>query len=226
MGRGLIAWCVFGVMLLGLKAHLDLTARKYPDVAVNGAGVTYHVPKTIVTNGDSWRADAARLAGCWDAREAGLVGGLSGASGCDAPRALHLDLARLGGEGLMSRYSSNVALWRNYAAPPEQLQQAKDALRSGHVMYREDWGFHRVEAPGSSWVFLFVAPPVSEAQVDALYAGRCFRSDFGSDIGMSCTMVERLPGGVALEYSFGPDAIPEVPELRREAQGLLASWRR
>jgi hypothetical protein len=75
-------------------------------------------------------------------------------------------------------------------------------------------------------VFLFAAPPVSDGQVDAFYAGRCFRSDFGTDIGMSCTMVERLPGGVALEYSFGPDAIPDVPAPRREAQALLASWRR
>jgi hypothetical protein len=226
MGRGLIAWCVFGVMLLGLKAHLDLTARKYPDVAVRGGGVVYHVPVSLVTNGDSWRADVARLAGCWDVREAGVIGGLSGASGCDAPRALHLDLTRLGGEGLMSRYASNVALWRNYVPPQEQVEQARDALRSGRLLYRGDWAFHRLEVPGSSWVFLFAAPPVSDAQADALYAGRCFRSDFGTDIGMSCTMVERLPGGVALEYSFGPDAIPDVPVLRREAQALLAAWRR
>lgn len=226
MGRGFILWCVFGALLLGLKAHLDLTAQKYPDVAVRGGGVVYHVPVRLVTNGGSWRADVARLAGCWDVREAGVIGGLSGASGCDAPRALHLDLARLGGEGLLARYSSNVALWRNYVPPPEQLQQAEEALRSGRVTYREDWAFHRVEAPGSSWVLLFVAPPVSDAQADALYAGRCFRPDVGTDIGMSCTMVERLPGGVALEYSFGPDAIPEVPALRREAQALLADWRR
>jgi hypothetical protein len=126
----------------------------------------------------------------------------------------------------MSRYARDVALWRNYAPPPEQRQQAREALRSGHLMYREDWAFHRVEAPGVSWVFLFVAPPVSDVQVDGLYAGRCFRSDFGTDIGMSCTMVERLPGGVALEYSFGPDAVPEVPALKREAQALLAAWRR
>ena len=43
---------------------------------------------------------------------------------------------------------------------------------------------------------------------------------------MTCTMVERQPGGVALEYSFGPDAIPEVPAIRHDAQALLASWRR
>jgi hypothetical protein len=188
--------------------------------------VTYHVPRTLVTNADSWRADVSRFAGCWDAREAGVIGGLSGASGCDAPRALHLDLARLGGEGLLPRYASNVALWRNYAPPQEQLQQAKAALRSGHVVYSGDWAFHRVEAPGSAWVYLFAAPPASEVQVDALFAGRCFRSDFGTDIGMSCTVVERLAGGIALEYSFGPDAIPEVPTLRREAQTLLANWRR
>ena len=226
MGRGVILWCVFGALLLGLKAHLDLTARKYPDIAVQGGGVVYHVPTRLVTNGDSWRADVARLAGCWDTREAGVIGGLSGASGCDAPRALHLDLERLGGEGLLSRYASNVALWRNYVPPGEELQQARDALRGGRFAYRQDWAFHRLEAPGSSWVFLFVAPPASDAQVDGLYAGRCFRSDFGTDIGMSCTMVERLPGGVALEYSFGPDAVPEVPALRREAQALLANWRR
>lgn len=226
MSRGFIAWCAFGLMLLGLKAHLDLTARKYPDVAVSGGRATFHVPARLVTNGGNWRADLQRLSGCWDVREAGMLGVLSEASGCDGPHALHLDLARLGGEGLLPRYASNVALWRNYVPPREQLEALKDAVPAGHFVVRSDWRLVRLETPGSSWVFLFGAQPRSPVEAASLFAGRCFRPDAGTDIGMSCTVVEREAGGVALEYSFGPDAVPDVPALRSEAQALLASWRR
>lgn len=226
LGRGFILWCVFGALVLGLKAHLDLMSQRHPDVAVSGAGVIYHVPSILVTNGGSWRADVARLSGCWDAREVGVLGVLSGAGGCDAPRALHLDLTRLGGQRLLSRYASNVSLWRNYVPPQEQLQALREAVPSRHVMVREDWHLVRLETPGSPWVFLFGGWQASAAQAEATYAGRCFRPDAGTDIGMSCTIVEREAGGVALEYSFGPDAVPDVPSLRSEAQALLATWRR
>jgi hypothetical protein len=228
MRWGLISWCIFGAGLIGLKGYLDLTARKYPDIALHGGGLTYHVPATLVTNGDSWRADVARLAGCWDVREAGVLGAARDVSGCNGPRALQLDLSRMPGQPdqALSRYASDVLLWRNYVPPREQFQQASEALATGRMIHRADWALHRLEVTGSSWVFLFTAATASAAEAEQLYAGRCFRSDAGTDIGMTCTLVERLPGGVALEYSFGPDAVPEVPTLRREAQALLASWRR
>jgi hypothetical protein len=74
VGRwGLVIWILFGLTLLGVKAMLDLSSARYPDVAIRAGAATYFIPRTIILNGDSFSADLARVSGCWDVREAGMV---------------------------------------------------------------------------------------------------------------------------------------------------------
>ena len=228
MRWGLIIWCLAGVMALGLKAHLDLTAAKYPDVAVRAGNTVYLVPRAIVTHEESWRADVARLSGCWDAREAGVLSFTSTVAGCDRPRALHLDFSRVPGEAvaLLGRYAQSAAFWRNYQPPSEQLQELSGAWGSAPIAYRNDWQLFRIDVPGTPWIYLLAAMPKSRDQIADVFAGRCFRSDFGTDIGMSCSFVERLDSHAALEYSFGPDAVPEFAAMRASAREMVTRWTR
>ncbi|MEQ1752562.1 MAG: hypothetical protein ABL973_00350 [Micropepsaceae bacterium] len=228
MRWGLIIWCLAGLVALGMKAHLDLTAAKYPDIAVRAGNSVYHVPRTIVTNEESWRADVARLSGCWDAREAGVLGFTSTVTGCDRPRALHLDFARLPGAdlSLLGRYALNAAFWRNYQPPAEQLRELSGVWGRVPVAYRSDWQLFRIDVPGTPWVYLLAAMPKSREQITDVFAGRCFRSDFATDIGMSCSFVEHLDSRAALEYSFGPDAVPEFAAMRASALDVVRRWKR
>lgn len=228
MRWGLISWCLAGVLALALKAHLDLTSLKYNDIAVRAGQSVYLVPRALVTNADSWRADVARLSGCWDAREAGMISAAGVLAGCEGSRALHLDLSRFAGsiDPLLARYAQGAAFWRNYQPPAEQLRELIAAYRHATVTYRSDWQLYRVAVPGTPWVYLLAGQPGSPAQVAGLFAGRCFKSDTFSDIGMSCSFVERLEGGAALEYSFGPDAVPDFATLRAAARVMVTAWRR
>lgn len=224
---GLIAWIGFGVALLGVKASLDLTSGRYADVAVQAGGSTYHVPRSLVGNDDTINADLARISGCWDAREAGMVPAAAPVAGCGAPRALHLDLSALpSSRPLLARHSAGVAFWSNYVPPPQHLQEILPALRGASSGVRTDWHFLRLDLAGTPWVYLFLQHPHNEALVVQAYAGRCFRSDIGTDIGMTCNIVERLPGGAALEYSLGPDGVSELVAIRAEIRALLADWKR
>ena len=228
MRWGLISWCVAGVLALGLKAHLDLTSMKYADIAVRAGKAVYLVPRAIVTNADSWRADVAKLSGCWDAREAGVISAAGVVAGCGGPRALHLDFSRLAGsvDPLLARYAQGAAFWRNYQPPAEQLRELSAAYGRATVTYRSDWQLYRVAVKGTPWVYLLAGQPGTPAQVAGFFAGRCFKSDSFSDIGMSCSFVERLDDGAALEYSFGPDAVPEFAALRAGARVMVTAWRR
>ncbi len=228
MRWGLIIWCVLGAGLIGLKAHLDVSAGKYPDVALRAGNGVYLVPRVLVTNNDGWRADLQRLAGCWDAREGGVVQAAASIAGCNAPRALHLDLTRLSqtidGDHVPDGAPAETALWANYAPPAEHLRELGRVPGGGHVVVRSDWQLFGLAVPGSPWVYMLTAGP--KGNFASVYAGRCFKPEANSDLGMSCTFVTRLGEGVAVEYFVGADDIGEFPATRDRLVTLIKGWHR
>jgi hypothetical protein len=228
VGRwGLISWIVFGLALLGVKAMLDVSSGRYPDVAIRAGASTYFIPRTIILNGDSFSADLARVSGCWDAREAGMVHATASVAGCDTPRALHLDLSGVQAlHPFAGQYMTSVAFWRNYVPPAQHLQEFAPLIGRVPTYERAGWQLLRFDLPGSPWVYLFTRVPQNADDAEGAYAGRCYRSDIGTDIGMTCTVVERLAGDAALEYSLGPEGVAEMAQVRTDALSLLARWRR
>ena len=227
MRWGQIAWCVIGVGLIGGKAYLDLSAERYGDVAVRAGDVVYRIPRALVTNAEGWRADVSRVTGCWDVRDAGVAGWFGGRQSCRGAKSLHLDLARLLGEerAMLSRYAMSTVFWRAYTPPSEHVRDIEVGWNARVLSYREDWQLHRLEVAGSPWVYLFSSLPRSVSDASRSYAGRCYRSDVGSDIGMTCTVVLSFAGGAALEYSMSADAVPEFALLQTQARTLVESWR-
>jgi len=225
MRRGLVAWLGFGLAVLGVKAAVDLRDARFDDVAVRAGATVYHVPRAIVQNGTVLQADMARLAGCWDARDGGLVPALAGLGVCDGPRGLHLDLARLRDLApLLVRHARDAVFWRDYVPPAAHLQDLRRALRQGSPAWHARWGLYRLDETGTPWVHLLVRLPRPGEDPGALQAGRCFRADAIFDIGMTCTLVERLPGGAGLEVSLGPEGVADMPGVRAELAALVRSW--
>ena len=228
MGRwGLAIWILFGLTLLGVKAMLDLSSARYPDVAIRAGAATYFIPRGMILNEDTFNADLARMSGCWDAREAGMVQVAASVAGCDTPRALHLDLSGIqASHPFVGRHMANVAFWRNYAPPAQHLQELAPLIGRVPTYERAGWELLRFDLPGSPWVYLFTRVPQNADDAEGAYAGRCYRSDIGTDIGMTCTVVERLAGDAAFEYSLGPDGVTEMAQVRADALSLLARWKR
>lgn len=226
MRLGLIAWCALGAAVVGIKAHLDLRARDQADIAVRAADIVYRIPSSIVTNGEGWRTDLMRLAGCWDARQAGLVPALAPAADCDEARALALDLARLEVRpAQLSAYAVDVVFWTRFEPPASHLQALSGLVGQVAPQHSSRWQLYRLDEPGTPWVYLLTYPPRTVAEASAAYAGRCYRADIGTDIGMTCSLVERLPGGGALSFSLGPEGVAVLPGVRLEAVALVQGWR-
>jgi hypothetical protein len=224
---GLISWILFGLALLGVKAMLDVSSGRYPDVAVRAGASTYFIPRTLILNGDTFSADLARVSGCWDAREAGMVQATASIAGCERPRALHLDLSGVqASHPFAGRHMASVAFWRNYSPPVQHMQELAPQIGRVPTYERAGWKMLRIDLPGSPWVYLFSRAPQSAEDAQRVYAGRCYRSDIGTDIGMTCTVVERLAGDAALEYALGPEGVAEMAQVRADALSLLAKWRR
>ena len=232
--RALLLWCALGAGLIGFKAYIDRTAAKYPDIAVNAAGVTYFIPRAYANDG-GWRGDMKRIAGCWDAREAGILP-LAGPADCNAPRALHLKLRRgaTEGEAPTSAATREVTFWTGYAPPAEHFAMltgawtGKGQWQGRAAAMRGDWQLVLVASSASPWTFLLSAQPASgsPAELERLYAGRCYRPEPLSDAGMTCDLVLRLDGGSALEYSLGPDEIMNFVPIRDALRTEAAAWRR
>ena len=156
-----------------------------------------------------------------------MVQAASSVAGCDTPRALHLDLSGVhASHPFVGRYMANVAFWRNYTPPAQHLQELVPQIGKTIPYERSDWRLSRLDLPGTPWVYLFTQAPQDAGDAGTHYAGRCYRSDIGTDIGMTCTVVERLAGGAALEYSLGPDGVAELAQVRADALSLLARWKR
>ena len=81
-----------------------------------------------------------------------------------------------------------------------------------------------MDEPGTPWVYLTTREPLTLADAAHAYAGRCYRADVGSDIGMTCTLVERLEGGAALSFSLGPEGVAMMPAIRDEVSTLVRGW--
>lgn len=226
MRFGLAAWCALGAAVVGLKAHLDLSARDQADIAVRAAGVVYRIPSAIVTNGEGWRVDLMRLAGCWDVRHAGLAPALAPAADCTGARALALDLSRLEGRaGLLSAHGVDVVFWTRFEPPASHMQALSGLVGRVQPQHSSRWQLYRLDEPGTPWVYLLTHPPRTVAEASAAYAGRCYRADIGTDIGMTCSVVERLPGGGALSFSLGPEGVVVLPAVRAQAVALAQGWR-
>ena len=225
MRWGFYAWIGFGAALLGLKALLDVSAQRFPDVAVRAASTFYRLPSVIVSNGEGWRSDLMRLAGCWDARHEGFVAGLAGVAGCDAPRALMLDVSRLAAPpAQLAAHGVDVVFWTRYNPPHSHLQALSPLVGRVSTQFSAAWQLHRMDEPGTPWVYLMTREPLTLADAAHAYAGRCYRADVGSDIGMTCTLVERLEGGAALSYSLGPEGVAMMPAIRDEVSTLVRGW--
>ena len=230
-----IVWCALGLALIGLKAHVDRTQLKYNDVAVKAGSATYFIPRAFVA-GDGWRADVMRVAGCWDAREAGVLPVAAGAVSCGGERSLHLRIAArsLGPEAdaVLRGVALNAVFWPTYTAPAEhsaQLVQAwagRGEWAGRFVVHRDDWQLVRLESVHAPWVPLLSGEPQTgdPSELAALYAGRCYRPDALSEIGMTCTVALRLAGGAVIEYDVGPDEITQFATLRDAVSGQAGSW--
>lgn len=227
-----LIWCAVGLGLIGLKAHLDRTVLKYPDIGVRSGAETFFVPRAMIVSHAGWRADLRRLAGCWDAREAGVVQAVSFVAGCDEAQALRLTMpaAELGYE--VPGKAIDAMFWSAYVPPREHAAQLVQAWR-GHgdwagrrIVERPDWDVVRLESAASPWVHLLVRAPDAGEPLDALYAGRCYRPEPLSDAGMTCSAVVRIGHKAALEFELGPDQVGAFGLVRGRLAALGQSWRR
>lgn len=230
---GFILWCVLGLGLIGLKAYIDRTPLKYADVAVKAGAATYFVPRAFVADG-GWRADLMRLNGCWDVREAGVLP--FGGRACAQARSLHLRIpARALGaeaEAVLRGKTLEAVFWSSYAPPAEHMPQLVQAWRgqgewAGRLaVRRDDWGLVRLQTAHSPWVPLLTAEPQTgdPAELAALYAGRCYRPDTLSDVGMTCAVALRTAHGAVVEYALGPDEIGSFAALRQAVGAQVGTW--
>ena len=236
MRLAIAVWCVIGASLIGLKAHLDRTVLKYPDVAVRAGGETYFIPRALISGTDGWHADMMRLAGCWDAREAGVVQAAAIAADCSGARALHLKIPAhaLGSdaEAALRGQPLEAAFWTGYAPPQDHVVQLVEAWRGQgewaqrRVVARDDWQLVQIMSANSPWVPLLTAMPVrgDGRELAALYAGRCYRPETLSDAGMTCALSLRFEANVAVEYSLGPDEIGGFVPVQSALRGQVERW--
>jgi len=232
---GLILWCALGLSLIGLKAHIDRTQMKYSDVAVKAGSATFFVPRAYIVD-SGWRADLMRLGGCWDVREAGVLPVAASVASCSGERSLKLRIpARALGteaEATLRGKPLDAVFWSSYAPPVEHMPQLVQAWAGKGewdgrvVVHRDDWGLVRLQTTRSPWVPLLTAEPQTgdPSELAALYAGRCYRPDVLSDIGMTCALALRTASGAVIEYALGPDEIGAFGALRQGVAGTLASW--
>lgn len=231
-----ISWCAVGLGLIGLKAYVDRAHLKYDSVAVTAGTTMYLIPRSFV-EADGWRADLMRVAGCWDAREPGLLPVAASIAGCSGGRSLRLRIpARALGpevDGVLRGRPLDAVFWPHYAPPAQHMPQLMQAW-AGHdewagrfVVHRDDWHLVRLQTVRSPWVPLLSAEPLTgdPSELARLYAGRCYRPDALSDIGMTCAFALKFAGGAVLEFAIGPDEIMQFGLLREGLVEGVARWR-
>jgi hypothetical protein len=232
----LLIWCAFGVGVIGLKAYLDRSAMQYPDVAVRAGEAVYYIPRDMVGGDKGFRADFQRLAGCWDAREAGLLPAAAPIADCGTTQSLRMKVAAkdLGADadiGLRGK-PLPITFWPNYAPPGEHLPAlvdawaGKGAYAGRRIIMRAEWVLFRVESAGSPWVHLLTHEPQKgdAAELERLYAGRCYRPEPASDAGITCTFVLRIGPKAAIEYELGPDEMMSFVPIREGLMAKTSSW--
>lgn len=236
--RALLIWCAIGLAVIALKAYLDRTALQYPDVALRAGEEVYYVPRDMVGGDKGFRADFQRLAGCWDAREPGLLPAAKVIAACGSAQSVRLKVAAkdLGIDAEIGLRGKPLALtlWPDYRPPGEHLPQLVDAwARKGswadrRIILRADWMLFRVESAASPWVHLLTHEPEKGDDVELanLYAGRCYRPEQKSDAGITCTFVLRVGRSAAIEYELGPDEMMSFVPIRDALIAKTSSWLR
>lgn len=234
----LLIWCALSTIVIGLKAYLDRTALQYPDVAVEAGADVYYIPRDMVGGDKGFRADFQRLAGCWDAREPGLLPAAAAVADCGTAQSIRLTVAAkdLGADAEIGLRGKPLALtfWPDYAPPGEHLPQLVEAWsRRGawadrRIVLRADWMLFRVESAASPWVHLLTHEPQTgdPAELEQLYAGRCYRPEPASDAGIACTFVLRIGGKAAIEYQLGPGELMSFVPIRDGLMAKTATWRK
>lgn len=236
MRLALLIWCALGLGLIGLKAHLDRAVLKYPDIAVRSGHEAYFIPRAMIVERDGWRGDLRRFAGCYDAREAGVIQASAIVAGCDAPQMLALSVpARALGfeaEGVLRGKPLVAVFWSSYVPPAEHLPQLAQAWAGRgewvgrRAVPRADWSVVRLESAATPWVPLIAREPVAGETIGSLYAGRCYKPEPLSDIGSTCTVVVRLGHAAAVEFSLGPDEVADLAAVRGGLAAAIAGWKR
>jgi hypothetical protein len=234
----LLIWCAISVVVIGLKAYLDRTALQYPDVAVEAGGDVYYIPRHMVGGDKGFRADFQRLAGCWDAREPGLLPAAAILADCGTAQSIRLTVAAkdLGTDAEIGLRGKPLAVtfWPDYAPPGEHLPQLVEAWsRQGawadrRIVLRAEWMLFRVESSASRRVHLLTHEPQKgdAAELARLYAGRCYRPEPTSDAGITCTFVLRIGGKAAIEYRLGPDEMMSFVPIRDGLMAKTSTWRK
>lgn len=233
--RALAIWCLFGAVVLGTKMQLDWTAASRPDVAVRAGAATYFIPSKFIRV-ESWRADLLRLAGCWDARDDGMVmASMIGGCESDRPMRIHLQPADIGGSAAANlpdrRYK--FLFWPRYHAPQNFVEELKAAwagrneFAGRHLVDMPEWKLMRVESAGSPWSYLLTAAPQrgDDAEFAQLYAGRCFRPQSWMLAGFACDFALRLDGGAGVEFALGPEESAAYLSVRNSVLDRFAAWR-
>jgi hypothetical protein len=237
MGLVFRIWCAIGALVIGTKAYLDRTVLQYPDVAVRAGADTYFIPRAMVKT-EGWTADLQRLAGCWDAREGGLISAASELANCNGANGLPLKIPAqdLGADAQIGLHDKPlpVQFWRAYTPPDDHLPQLAKAWAGAgewagrRLILRADWRMFRLEAPGTPWVYLLKMEPQrgTAEELAGLYAGRCYRPEPMNDAGLTCNFVLPVGPGAAIEYSLGPDEMMSMVPLRDGLIAATSSWLR
>jgi hypothetical protein len=219
------------------KTKLEAMANAHADVAVRAGNETYFIPAKLVRT-DGWRTDLLRVAGCWDARDAAMVAGISSFAGCDTSHRVPLALptSMFGLDVAMGVHKPIIAatFWPNYTPPADQTAQLADAWAGRGAwagrrsILRADWQMWRVETPASPWVYLLSNVP-QKGDADELrqfYAGRCYRPEKASDAGMTCSFALHVGASAVLEFNLAADEMMSFVSLREALMARAGAWRK
>ncbi len=221
--------------LIGVKG-LDEIANGRPEVAIRAGSETYFIPTKFV-RAAGWRAVFLRAGGCWDARDAAMVAGLSSFVGCDHLHRVSLALptSLLGPDVAMSLHKPEIVamFWPTYQPPADQTSELADAWAGRGTwagrrsILRADWQLWRIEMPAGPWVYLLSRAPEhgDGDELRRLYAGRCYRPEKASDAGMTCSFALRIGASAVLEFSLSADEMMSFVALREALMARAGEWR-
>lgn len=236
MRWGLISWVGFGIAMVSLKAYADISSTRYPDVVVGSGPQRVHIPRALILSEGGWRADVFKIVGCWDRRSALVSTEIAYWAGCLDPRPLTLELPN-SLLGVQREYAPafRMTYWVNYGRPSDtDLREAvsawsrKEQWRGARVVYNDAWQRFAVSSSETPWVILFSAEPRStdETEIARHYAGKCYKPDSFSDIGVTCTFVQRHGVADAVEYSLGLDDMQYALQVQAGVSAVLSAWTR
>jgi hypothetical protein len=233
----LLIWCALGAVVIGGMAYVERQSKKYPDVAVRANGDVYFIPREMI-DGKGMRVDLMRVAGCWDAREPGILPIAPLLSDCGSRQAIKLGVPAksLGPDAEISLRGKPLQLtfWPMYEAPTEHVPDleaawaGKNEWAGRKVVLRADWQLFRVEAAGSPWVHLLAAEPQKgdAEELQRLYAGRCYRPEKMTDAGITCSFIQRIGQTAAVEFELGPDEMMSVVQVREGLRSATSTWKK